>query len=48
MADHRRGRRLDDVGQMRVRELPAEGVNGRRREHNVADPSKPDQKNAAR
>ena len=46
MADHRSGRRFDDVGQMRVREPAAERVNGRRGENNVTDLSKPDQKNS--
>ena len=48
MADYRSGRRLDDVGKMRVREAPPERVNGRRCENDVPNLAKPDQEDAHR
>ena len=43
--DHRSRRRLDDVGEVSGREVLAYRVNGRRREDDVADFSKADEKN---
>jgi len=48
MADHGSGGRLDDVGEVCVREAAPEGMNGRRRENDVADLPEADQKNASR
>src|SRR5439155_15317849 len=46
MADYRSGRRLDDVGQMRVRETAAQRGNGRCCEDDVPNLAKPDQEDA--
>src|SRR5204862_304468 len=46
MADYRSGCRLDDVGQMRVRETAAQRGNGRCCEDDVPNLAKPDQEDA--
>ena len=44
--DDRRGRRLDEVGEVSVGKPPAQRVDGRRREHDIADLAQPDEENS--
>ena len=46
--DHRGSGGLDKVSEMRVREFLAKGVNGRRREDDVANLPEPHEKDAHR
>jgi len=47
IADHdRRGRRLDDVGEMSVWKFPPQRVDGRRREDDVTDLAETDEENS--
>jgi hypothetical protein len=45
IGDNRRRRRLNDVGEVRVRKATPQGMNGRSRENHIADLAQANQKN---